>query len=341
MILGHQSRQRLPPHSFGSAIPNNPASIRPPPRTQVDWPLGLTGEPGPAPAGSTRPGASRGRAEGSISVRSRSILRGLLGVGSLGMGGSSIVSQGSGSWVAALPWGQGAGSVSGQSMEMGQLPSGNNGGYAFTRGSFQGASDAGDTTSPLQSGPCAVHGDGPGGGSGGANGPLSESGVLVLNVGPNSPPSGAHKGWLEPPHAPGHGGGAAGQGLDDAASLGSSSRPSLSSSLPLPRIMANGGTGATQSSIDDPLSPFMVTGNHRTSRQSRRSGGGGGGGSSGSQGGGSRRRLFNLMKLGDQARDQLFYGLRVRMGVAAGVLPPGVDVRGSAVFELAKGAAAL
>jgi hypothetical protein len=173
-----------------------------------------------------------------------------------------------------------------------------------------------------------------GGGHGGTESEaLSNSGAFVLNVGAASLGSPGWEHAASRPHS------LAVNGQNDAASLdASSSRPSLSSSLPhvsppLPRTLAN--DSVVQSSPDDGLSPFVVT----ASEQQRAGRGSRGSHGVRSKGSGSQRRLFSLLKLGGSgiAHEQLFYGLRVRMGVAAGLLPPGVDVRGSAVFELAKG----
>jgi hypothetical protein len=60
--------------------------------------------------------------------------------------------------------------------------------------------------------------------------------------------------------------------------------------------------------------------------------------------GGSGRRLFPFSRSmgsgsrgGLSLRERLFSGLRVRMGAASGIVPPGCDVRGSGVYEVASG----
>jgi hypothetical protein len=76
------------------------------------------------------------------------------------------------------------------------------------------------------------------------------------------------------------------------------------------------------------------------SRQSAGSGAGGAGVPPSAAGtGGSRRKFIKLlMRQGDASPDSAFYGLRVRMGVAAGRVPAGTVVARSLVYDLAKGA---
>jgi hypothetical protein len=147
-------------------------------------------------------------------------------------------------------------------------------------------------------------------GSGGGGGPAATTGGLARGAGGRGISSFDGNGMGGPGSSST---GGAGLPISRGGSLGSSV-PDHHSMLVRPPIMANSsyashGSGGRRSSNRTSQSRFF----------SMLLGPSGGGGSN--------------------AQDaRLFYGLRVRMGVASGVLAPGVDIRNSAVFDLAKGA---
>lgn len=82
----------------------------------------------------------------------------------------------------------------------------------------------------------------------------------------------------------------------------------------------SGGSGSILGGAAGPLGSTNLSWNRRDARR-------------------SQSRFFSLLFKPDATASQrwLLNGLRVRMGVASGVLPADTEVRSSAVFDLAKG----
>jgi len=241
---------------------------------KVDWPLGLTGGGDPDALNKSVTADGPQSLGSGASLKSRGMLRQLLGVGSLGMMSQRSSTASGASWLFG----------SHNQLELGHMPN-----SMFMRGISNASVDTGSSA----------------GGNGFDRAGSQQLGeVIVLSGAGESGDQGALA------------------TKDDVESVGAHSSDKHSSFSD--SLRHNSGTLPTVESA-----PFS----------SSNKGAGTGASGTSRQGSGSARRLFRL-KTGRvmSAQERLFRGLRVRMGAASGVLPPGVDVRSSGVFELAKGA---
>jgi hypothetical protein len=237
----------------------------------------------------------------AVSHQSRGMLRQLLGVGSLGIMSFAGRTSSTGSWMFGP-------SAAPSQAELGPVP------LSVLLGGASNDSGGGDKAGRGS----LEQANGGGGGTGGgglvrigSGGQLDESSPAVLTQ-------------LQP--------------QDDQESVGGESlrRSSCSGSMPqmsapLPAgdsvsMSAASGRGAAAAQMHGSLRGGPISGT--TPKQ-------------GSWHGSGSRRLFRSRNGSLSARERLFKGLRVRMGAACGVMPAGVDVRSSGVFELAKGARAV